>query len=187
MILPLWHGVTRDDVLRFSPPLTDKLALDTEGRSAVDVAIALLREIRPDLYLPTLRALEALNDSDPVKALETTQVAAPYDLAVPGTAYFTGPFFGALYPVYVRGLAYSRLGRPIEAAAEFQKILDHPGLVLNDPIGPTARLQLARALSASGDRAKSAAVYKDLLALWKGADAGLPILEQANAECAKLE
>jgi tetratricopeptide (TPR) repeat protein len=138
-------------------------------------------------YLPTLRALGALNESDPVKALEMTQVAAPYDLAVPATAYFTGPFFGALYPVYVRGLVYSRLGRSIEAAGEFQKLLDHPGLILNDPIGPMARLQLARALSASGDRVKSAAVYTDLLALWKDADPDIPVLKQANAECARLQ
>jgi tetratricopeptide (TPR) repeat protein len=138
-------------------------------------------------YLPTLRALEALNEDDPVKALEMTQAAAPYDLAVPATAYFTGPFFGALYPVYVRGLAYSRFGRPTEAAGEFQKILDHPGLVLNDPIGPMARLQLARALSASGDRAKSAAVYTDLLALWKDADPDVPVLNQAKAEFARLQ
>ena len=138
-------------------------------------------------YLPTLRALEALKQGDPAKALEMTQAAAPYDLAVPGTAFFTGAFFGALYPVYVRGLAYSRLDRPREAAAEFQKILDHPGLVLNDPIGPMARLQLARALSASGDRAKSAAAYKDLLVLWKDADLDIPILMQAKAEYARLQ
>jgi tetratricopeptide (TPR) repeat protein len=115
-----------------------------------------------------------------------TQVATPYDLAVPGTAFYTGSFFGALYPVYVRGLAYSRLGRPSEAAAEFQKILDHPGIVLNDPIGPMARLQLARVLSDSGDRAKSAAVYKDLLALWRDADPDIPIVQQAKSEHASL-
>jgi len=114
-----------------------------------------------------------------------TQAAAPYDLAVPGTALFTGSFFGALYPVYVRGLAYSRMGRHREAAAEFQEILDHPGIVLNDPIGPMARLQLARALSASGDREKSAAVYKDLLALWKDADPDIPVVQQAKAESAR--
>jgi hypothetical protein len=79
------------------------------------------------------------------------------------------------------------MSRHREAAAEFQKIRDHPGLVLNDPIGPMARLQLARALSASGDRAKSAAAYKDLLALWKDADADIPILEQARAEYARLQ
>jgi hypothetical protein len=87
----------------------------------------------------------------------------------------------------VRGLAYFQLGRPSEAAAEFQKILNHPGIVLNDPIGPMARLQLARALSASGDRAKSAATYKHLLELWKDADLDIPILRQAKAEYAKLQ
>jgi tetratricopeptide (TPR) repeat protein len=139
-------------------------------------------------YLPTLRALEALNQDDSAKALEMTQASGPYDLAVPGTAYFTGAsFFGALYPVYVRGLAYSRMGHHREAAAEFRKILDHPGIVLNDPIGPIARLQLARALSASGDRAKSAALYKDLLALWKGADPDVPVMKQAKAEYASLQ
>jgi tetratricopeptide (TPR) repeat protein len=137
-------------------------------------------------YLPALRALEALDGSDPAKALEMTQAAAPYDLAVPGTAYWSGAsFFGALYPVYVRGLAYSRLGRHREAAAEFQKILDHPGITLNDPIGPMARLQLARALAASGDHTKSAAVYKDLLAVWRDADPDLPSVQEASAESAR--
>jgi eukaryotic-like serine/threonine-protein kinase len=136
-------------------------------------------------YLPVLRALEALNQGDPANALEMTQAAVPYELAVPGTAYYSGAFFGALYPVYVRGLAYSRLGRHREAAAEFQKILDHPGLTLNDPIRPMARLQLARALSASGNRAKSAAAYKDLLMLWKDADPDIPVVQQAKAEYAK--
>ena len=136
-------------------------------------------------YLPALRALEALNQKYPAKALEMTQVATPYDFAVPGTAFYDGAFFGALYPVYVRGLAYSRMGRHREAAAEFQKILDHPGIMLNDPMGPMARLQLARALSASGDRAKSAAVYKDLLTLWKDADPDIPVVQEARAESAK--
>jgi len=138
-------------------------------------------------YLPALRALKALARRDPAKALEMTQAAAPYDLAVPGTAYWAGAsFFGALYPVYVRGLAYSRLGRYRQAAAELQKILDHPGIMLNDPIGPMARLQLARALAASGNRTKSAAAYRDLLAIWKDADADLPVVQQARAESAKL-
>src|SRR5207248_7015946 len=115
-------------------------------------------------------------------ALAMTQVSAPYDLAVPGTAYFTGAsFFGALYPVYVRGLAYSRMGRYGEAAAEFQTILDHPGITLNDPIGPMARLQLARALSASGERAKSAADYQLLMTLWKDADPDVPVVREAKA------
>jgi hypothetical protein len=62
----------------------------------------------PFSYLPVLHALGALNQNDPAKAMEMTKAVAPYDFAVPGTAYFTGPFFGALYPVCVRGLAYSR-------------------------------------------------------------------------------
>ena len=138
-------------------------------------------------YLPALRAVEALNRGDPVKAIEMTQAAAPYELAVPGTAYYSGAFFGALYPVYVRGLAFSRMGRHREAAAEFQKIVDHPGMTLNDPIGPMARLQLARAWSASGDRAKSAAVYKNLLLLWKDADPDIPVVQEAKAESAKQQ
>ncbi len=136
-------------------------------------------------YLPVLRALEALSQGGPAKALEVTQVATPYDFAVPGTAFYTGSFLGALYPVYVRGLAYSRMGRHREAAAEFQKILDHPGIMLNDPMGPMARLQLARALYALGDRAKSAAVYQDLLTIWKDADPDLPVVQEAKAESAR--
>ena len=80
----------------------------------------------------------------------------------------------------MRGLAYSRLGRHHEAAAEFQKILDPPGIMLNDPMGPMARLQLARALSASGDRAKSAAAYKDMLTLWKDADSKKTLLSRLS-------
>jgi tetratricopeptide (TPR) repeat protein len=158
-----------------------KIAAELERRYPEDTSVQFS-------YLPALWALEALNQDDPAKALEMTQASVPYDLAVPGTAYFTGAsFFGALYPVYVRGLAYSRIGSHREAAAEFQKILDHPGLVLNDPIGPMARLQLARALQASGNRAESAAAYKELLTLWKDADPGLPILRQAKAESAELQ
>jgi len=157
-----------------------KIASELERRYPEDTSVQFS-------YLPALLALEALNQDDPVKALELTQASEPYDLAVPGTAYFTGAsFFGALYPVYVRGLAYSRMGRHREAAAEFQKILDHPGIMLNDPMSPIARLQLARALAASGDRAKSAAVYKDLLALWKDADPDAPVVQEARAESARL-
>jgi tetratricopeptide (TPR) repeat protein len=156
-----------------------KIAAELEKRYPEDTCVQFS-------YLPALRALDALNHGDAAKALEITQAAAPYDLAVPGTAYITGAFFGALYPVYVRGLAYSRMDRHREAAAEFQKILDHPGITLNDPIGPMARLQLARALCASGDRARSAAVYKNLLAVWKDADPDIPVLQQAKAEFGKL-
>jgi eukaryotic-like serine/threonine-protein kinase len=155
-----------------------KIEADLEKRYPEDTSVQFS-------YLPSLRALDALNHGDTARALEMTQVATPYDLAVPGTAFYTGAFFGALYPVYVRGLVYSRMGRHSEAAAEFQKILDHPGIMLNDPMGPLARLQLAKALAASGDRAKSAAVYKDLLAIWQDADPEIPVVQEARAESAK--
>jgi hypothetical protein len=83
-------------------------------------------------------------------------------------------------------MAYLAARQPAEAAAEFQRIVDHPGLVLMDPMGAMARLQLARALALAGDTAKAKAAYEDLLALWKNADAQIPIAEQARTEHARL-
>ena len=157
-----------------------KIALDLDAHYPEDTSVQFS-------YLPALRGLDALGEGDAAKALEMTQAAAPYELAVPGTAYFAGAsFFGALYPVYVRGLAYSRLGKHLEAAAEFQKILDHPGITLNDPIGPRARLELARAVSACGDRPRAATMYAELLALWQDADPDIPLVKQTMAESACL-
>src|SRR6202034_2534912 len=149
-----------------------KIVVDLEKRYPEDTSVQFS-------YLPALRALEALDQGDAAKALEMTQVTTPYDLAVPGTAFYSGAFFGAMYPVYVRGLAYSRMARHREAASELQKLLYHPVIMLNDPIGPMARLQLARALSAAGDRTKSATVYNDLLALWREADPEISVLPPA--------
>jgi eukaryotic-like serine/threonine-protein kinase len=157
----------------------NKIAADLEKRYPEDTTVQFS-------YLPTIRALVALSEGNAAKALEMTEAARPYDFAVPATAYFFGPGFGGLYPVYVRGLALSRLGRHTEAAAEFQKVLDHPGLMLNDPVCPLARLQLARSLAAFGDRTKSAATYRDLLTIWKDADPDIPTLKKARAEYAKL-
>ena len=112
------------------------------------------------------------------------QTALPYDLAMPGTAFFAK--FGGLYPAYVRGQAYLQAGRGREAAAEFQKVLDHRGIVLADPIGALAHLQLGRAYFVSGDMAKAKSAYQDFLTLWKDADQDIPVLKQARAEYAKL-
>jgi eukaryotic-like serine/threonine-protein kinase len=166
-------------------------ALIGESRRAHEIAAELERHYPDDTsvqfnYLPVLRAIEALNLNDPATALECAKGSAPYDFAVPRLAFFTGAFFGALYPLYVRGLAYSRLGRPREATAEFQRILDRPGLVLNDPIGPMALLQKARTLAESGDRSQSAVSYEDLLDLWKNADSDVPAVIQARTEFEKL-
>jgi hypothetical protein len=92
-----------------------------------------------------------------------------------------------LYPVYLRGAAYVAAHLGSAAAAEFQKILDHPGIVLNEPIGPPAHLGLARAYTLSGDTAKAKTAYQNFLALWKDADPDIPILQQAKAEYAKLQ
>ena len=99
---------------------------------------------------------------------------------------FTFGFFGALYPVYVRGLAYVATHQGEEAAAEFQKILAHPGVVISDPIGSLARLQMARALTLSGNTAKAKTAYQDFLTVWNDADPDIPIFRQARAEYAAL-
>ena len=135
-------------------------------------------------YLPTLRALTALSQKAPLDAIERLQTALPYDLAMPGTAFFAK--FGGLYPSYVRGQAYLGAGRGREPAAEFQKVLDHRGIVLADPIGALAHLQVGRALVLSGDKDKARSAYQDFLTLWKDADADIPVLKQAKTEYAKL-
>ena len=127
-------------------------------------------------YLPTLRAQLALARDDPSRAIEVLQAAAPYELSSSG----------ALYPVYVRGEAYLAAHQGADAAAQFQKILDHRGIVVNYPIGALARLQLGRAYAVSGDSAKAKTAYQDFLTLWKDADPDIPILKQAEAEYVKL-
>jgi serine/threonine protein kinase/tetratricopeptide (TPR) repeat protein len=135
-------------------------------------------------YLPILRALFALSQKAPLDAIEHLQTAIPYDLAMPGTAFFGK--FGGLYSAYVRGLACQEAERGRQAAAEFQKVLDHPGIVLADPIGALARLQLGRALVLSGEKDRARGAYQDFLTLWKDADEDIPILKQASSEYAKL-
>ena len=136
-------------------------------------------------YVPTVRAFLALNHGDPAKAIELLQVAVPYELGQPRSSQ-TG-FFGALYPIYARGQAYLVARQGAAAAREFQNILDHRGIMIGDPIGVLAHLQLGRAYVMSGDTAKARAAYQDLLSLWKDADPYIPILKQAKAECAKLQ
>ena len=136
-------------------------------------------------YVPVLRALSLLNGGKPMESVERLQTALQYELAANGLN-FNHFYLGGLHSAYVRGEAFIAAHRYPEAAAEFQKILDHRGLVGLDPVGAMARLQLARALADSGDHAKSAAVYKDLLTLWKEADSDIPILKQAKAEYARL-
>jgi len=134
--------------------------------------------------LPTLRAKLALLHANPQQALDALEVAAPYELGLPAFGFYNWP---NLYPVYVRGEAYLASHRGVEAAAEFQKILDHRGIMLNEPIGALAHLQLGRAYAMAGDTPKARAAYQDFLTLWKNADADIPVLNQAKAEYAKLQ
>jgi len=139
-------------------------------------------------YLPTLRALAALKAGDPSRAIELLRPAGTYEFAQPGISFYGagGVAFGAMYPTYVRGLSYLALRKAGEAAAEFQKILDHPGVVLEDPMGAMARLQLARALSAGGDAASAKRAYEDLFTVWQNADPDLQLLATARAEHARV-
>jgi len=133
-------------------------------------------------WLPTIRAAIALNRGNAMKAIELLQNTAPYEFGVSSPTEL-----GMMYPVYVRGQAYLLAHQGKEAAAEFQKIIDHRGIVLNEPIGALAHLQLGRAYALQGDIAKSRAAYQDLLTLWKDADPDIPIFKQAKAEYAKLQ
>jgi serine/threonine protein kinase/Flp pilus assembly protein TadD len=133
-------------------------------------------------YLPMIHAATALQSGSATKAIEALAPAAPYELgATAQVLTFT------LYPVYLRGEAYLAAHQGSAAAAEFQKIIDHPGVVLNEPIGSLAHLGLARAYALSSDAAKAKGAYQDFLALWKDADPDIPILQQAKAEYAKLQ
>jgi tetratricopeptide (TPR) repeat protein len=136
------------------------------------------------MYLPTLRALSSLNARDPAAAIQALQIASRYDLAVGGVGFIAR--FGGLYPIYVRGLAYLAARQPVEAAGEFQRILDHRSIILVDPMEAMARLQLARALALSGETMKAKSAYSDLLALWTNADPDMPVLTEARAEYARL-
>ena len=96
-------------------------------------------------------------------------------------------FLGGLHSAYVRGEAFVAAHRYAEAAAEFQKILDHRGIVGADPIGALAHLQLGRTFALAGDQGKAKRAYGDFLTLWKDADSDIPILVQAKAEYARLQ
>jgi tetratricopeptide (TPR) repeat protein len=145
------------------------------------------------LWLPAIRAQVALDRKNPAAAIESLQAAVPIEL---GQIAFVNNL-SCLYPTYIRGEAYLSAGQGKPAAAEFQKILDHSGIVWNCWTGALAHLGLARAyaldskssLGADADAARTRALtaYKDFMTLWKDADSDIPILKQAKAEFAKLQ
>jgi len=132
-------------------------------------------------WLSAIRAAIELNAKNGPKAVELLRTAAPYELGQ------CEPFqLGMMYPVYLRGQAYFFARQGKEAAAEFQRIIDHRGIVLNFPLGALAHVGLGRASALQGNNAKARAAYQNFLTLWKDADPDIPILNQAKAEYAKL-
>jgi tetratricopeptide (TPR) repeat protein len=131
-------------------------------------------------YLPMIRAASALTAGSPQNAIQALAPTSPHELGGNRASLSLGP-------VYFRGQAYVAAKQGTSAAAEFQKILDHPGIVTNEPIAALAHLGLGRAYALAGDKAKAAAAYQDFLALWKDADPDIPILKEAKAEYAKLQ
>ena len=129
--------------------------------------------------LPTIRAAIELHKGQPARAIEILQPALPYD--------FADYEYLGLYSAYLRGLAYLQLGQGREAAAEFQKMVDHPGILQDFITAPLCHLQLGRAQAMMGDKAAARKSYEDFLTIWKDADPDIPIYQQAKAEYARLQ
>ncbi len=180
--------LARNREVRFGAALV--LAMSGEASQAQSLANDLEKDFPEDTsvrfyYLPAVRASLALNHGNTSQAIGFLQANVPFELGVPRSATFA--YFGALYPVYVRGQAYLAAHQGSEAAKEFQKIVDHPGITIGDAFGVLAHLGLARAYALTGDTAKARAAYQDFFTLWKDADSGIPVLKQAKAEYAKLQ
>jgi predicted Zn-dependent protease len=152
----------------------EKMAADLDKTFPLDTLVQ-------RYWLPTIRAAVALERKDPNHAVELLKAASTVELGQPTqVAVF-------LCPVYLRGEAYLMLHDGNAAGVEFQKFIDHRGLVVNFPWGALARLGLARAYAMQGDTAKARTAYQDFLTLRKDADPDIPILKEAKAEYAKLQ
>jgi tetratricopeptide (TPR) repeat protein len=187
-------GAARDEAKEARELSTDS---DVQGGAALALALSGdwaeaqrlahdLNEQYPDatlvrfVYLPAIHAAVALRQGEPGKASESLVSTGRYEFAIP-------PFGSPMAPVYVHGEAHLAAQKGMEAAAEFQKIIDHRGLVGNSAIGALAHLGLGRAYALTGDTIKARAAYQDFLTLWKDADADISVFKQAKAEYAKLQ
>jgi tetratricopeptide (TPR) repeat protein len=159
------------------PAHAETLAADIERRFPEDTTFRFA-------YVPVLRALVALSRHEPARVIAELQPVATYELA--SLASHEG-FNGSLYAVYVRGLAYLEQRKGLEAAAEFEKVLNHRGIVVYDPIGAVSRWRLGQAYALAGDVQRSKAAYDDFLTLWKNADPDVPILKTVRSERATLQ
>jgi serine/threonine protein kinase/tetratricopeptide (TPR) repeat protein len=155
---------------------SEALAGDLEKRFPEDTFVKFT-------YVPVLRALSALGRK-PADSVERLQMALPYELAANGLNYSF--YLGGLHSAYVRGEALVAAHRYAEAVAEFQKILDHRGIVGLDPIGALAHLRLGSVFALSGDKTRAKAAYEAFLALWKDADPDIPILKTAKGQYGRL-
>jgi len=158
------------------------LALCGETSQAQSIAGELVKRYPKDtlvnsVWLPTIQAALEINRGNTEQAIQLLQAAQRFEME----------WLGRAWPVYVRGLAYLRGGAGAEAMAEFQKIIDHRGVVPIYAAYPLAHLGLARAAVLSGDTAKSRKAYEDFFAFWKDADPDIPILQQAKQEYDKLK
>ncbi len=133
-------------------------------------------------WLPTIRAAIELHENNLTQALVSLEAASPYELGEPAQLQM-----GTMYPAYIRGQAQLMAHHGPAAAVEFQKFLDHRGIVINFPLGALAHLGLARAYAVSGDTVKAKTAYQDFFTLWKDADPDIPILKEAKAEYSKLQ
>jgi eukaryotic-like serine/threonine-protein kinase len=156
---------------------SEALAADLKKRYSEDTFVGFT-------YVPVIRALAALGRGKPTDSLDQLQITLPYEFAVNGLDF--NLYLGGLHSAYVRGEAFIAARQYREAAAEFQKILNHRGIVAADPIGALAHLQLGRIFALSGDKIKAKASYEAFLSLWKDADPGVPILRSAKAEYGRL-
>jgi hypothetical protein len=128
-------------------------------------------------WLPSAEAAIQVNRTNASRAIADLEVTAPYELISAGN----------LYPAYIHGQAYLLAHNGVAAASEFQKILDHRGIVTNFVLGALAHLQLGRAYAIEGESAKAKSAYQDFFSLWKDADTDIPVLKRARAEYAKLQ
>jgi DNA-binding winged helix-turn-helix (wHTH) protein/predicted Zn-dependent protease len=155
-------------------------ALAGASARALPIADQLDKEFPDDtfvqsIYIPVIRGAAAIQQKDPGRALKALEPANNYELGI----------IAGLVPAYVRGQAYLAAGDGAHAAPEFQKVIDHPGVVLNSPIGALSTLQLARAFRLAGNTARAKAALDQFFANWKDADPALPVLQEAKSENAR--
>jgi tetratricopeptide (TPR) repeat protein len=188
-LAPTSQGIEAEAALAFAmagdASRAESLAQELNRRFPLDTQMQ-------SLWLPAIRTQMAIGGKDPAYILTDPQSVSPVEYGM--MLFIVNPT--CLYPIYIRGNAYLAAGRGKDAAVEFQKIIDHSGLVWNCWTGALARLGVARAnalqattsqgAEADAARARALSAYNDFLALWKDADPNIPILKQAKAECAKL-